>query len=149
MFNPDSKYLLDQLERKKLLWKFDYEGTANYTSMLRDNIKGLNDSWAVRWHASAVINDMLTLYPRESLVINIGNDGSGVHSIKTNAYDVSFGNRKIDTSSPIIKECSDNRALIRKYFLRQQKNMIYAIVKRILKWIENEVKRISKAVSFR
>ncbi len=48
--------------------------------MLRDQIAGRNDSWAIRWHASCYLAGMLTLYPGRSLVHNLGNDGSGTHA---------------------------------------------------------------------
>lgn len=48
--------------------------------MLKDQTKNKNDSWAVRWYASAFVNDMLTLYPVYSYVKNIGIDKSGINS---------------------------------------------------------------------
>ena len=45
-------------------------------------IKGKNNSWAIRWHASAFLNNKLTLYPKNSLVKNIGIDGSGINCQK-------------------------------------------------------------------
>jgi hypothetical protein len=42
--------------------------------LLHDQMNGKNDLWAVRWHASAFLAGMFTLYPRESLVYHIGFD---------------------------------------------------------------------------
>lgn len=50
--------------------------------MLEDFIEGKNSSWAIRWYASAFLNDKYTLYPGKSLVKNIGLDNSGTHSGK-------------------------------------------------------------------
>jgi hypothetical protein len=55
--------------------------------MLKDQIDGKVDSWAIRWYASAFIKDKLTLYPSRSLVKNIGMDGSGTHVAKTNKFE--------------------------------------------------------------
>ena len=58
------------------------EGRSKYTDPLReieDQIAGRNDSWAVRWRASVILNDMLSLYPQHSLACNVGFDGSGTH----------------------------------------------------------------------
>ncbi|HEY8359058.1 MAG TPA: glycosyltransferase, partial [Ramlibacter sp.] len=68
VFNPDGQALLDELTRRKLLRAFDFNGTHDYSGMLRDQIAGRNDSWAVRWYASAFLADKLTLYPGRSLV---------------------------------------------------------------------------------
>ena len=44
-----------------------------------DQIAGKNNSWAIRWYASAFLANKLTLYPGQSLVSNIGGDGSGTN----------------------------------------------------------------------
>jgi hypothetical protein len=54
--------------------------------MLAGQIAGLNDSWAIRWHAAAFLKEKLTLYPGRSLLRNIGNDQSGTHSSSKNMY---------------------------------------------------------------
>lgn len=88
VFNPDGTALLSELKDRKLTWQFDFDGTYGYTKMLEDQIAGANDSWAVRWYASAFLREKLTLYPGRSLVQNIGNDLSGTHCGVTTYYDV-------------------------------------------------------------
>jgi hypothetical protein len=85
-FEPDGEKLLAELKRKKLTNHFDFNGTYPFTQMLADQIAGKNNSWAIRWHASAFLKNKLTLYPGKSLVLNIGNDGSGMHCGDTNAF---------------------------------------------------------------
>ena len=46
--------------------------------MLRDQIRGGNQSWAIRWYAYAFLQDKLVLYPGRSVTSNIGFDRSGV-----------------------------------------------------------------------
>jgi len=41
---------------------------------LSDQFAGKNDSWAVRWHASCFLRDMLDLFP-ETASADIGQDG--------------------------------------------------------------------------
>jgi GR25 family glycosyltransferase involved in LPS biosynthesis len=79
LFESDGKKLLDQLIEKKLMHRFNIEGTYPYQRMLLDQIHGRNDSWAIRWYASALVRQKLTLHPGRSLVTNIGLDGSGTH----------------------------------------------------------------------
>jgi putative methyltransferase (TIGR04325 family) len=88
LFNLNGQYLLDELRRRKLMRAFDFEGAYSYSKMLQGQINGINDSWAVRWHASAFLAGKLTLYPGRSLVQNIGNEGSGTHCGTTSIYDV-------------------------------------------------------------
>lgn len=79
LFQSDGKRLLDMLEEKKLINEFDFNGAYHFSGMLKRQIAGQTDSWAIRWYASAFLAEKLTLYPGKSLVNNIGQDGSGVH----------------------------------------------------------------------
>ncbi|PCI98553.1 MAG: glycosyl transferase [Flavobacteriales bacterium] len=88
IFDEDGAKLLSELEDKKLTEDFDFDNTYPYTKMLRDQIIGKNDSWAIRWRAAAYLKDMLTLYSAESYIQNIGNDNSGTHSDKTDDFSV-------------------------------------------------------------
>ncbi len=85
-YNENGKELLEQLRRSNQRREFDFDGYASYTAMLRDQIRGVNDSWAVRWYASAFLADMCTLYPGHTLVQNIGLDGSGRHCGVSDKY---------------------------------------------------------------
>ena len=87
LFNSDGQYLLDELKRRKLTQAFDYNGTYPFLKMLKNQIKGKNDSWAIRWFVSAFLAGGLTLYPGRSLVLNIGNDSSGTNCRNTNDFD--------------------------------------------------------------
>lgn len=81
-FIPDGRTLLNEITTRKLEYIFNRRGTHDFINMLKDQIDGKNDSWAVRWHASLVIIDMYCLHPVIPLVKNIGLDGSGVHCVK-------------------------------------------------------------------
>lgn len=87
LFDPDGSKLLRELERRELTREFDLDGSYPYTQMLRDCIAGRNDSWAIRWYASAFLNGKLTLYPGSSQVQNIGADGSGSHVGSTRSFE--------------------------------------------------------------
>ena len=79
LFEPDGRKLLIELRRRSLTDDFDFDGSYPYTRMLEDQTHGKNESWAIRWYASAFLLNKLTLYPGSSLVQNIGADGSGIH----------------------------------------------------------------------
>lgn len=78
-FRGDGSALLAELREKGEASRFDFDGTYPYMRMLEDQIAGRNDSWAIRWYASAYLAGMFTLYPGRSLVANIGFDGTGEH----------------------------------------------------------------------
>jgi len=87
IFEVDGNTLLNELNKRNLQREFNMDNSYPYITMLKDQIRGKNDSWAVRWYASAFLADMVTLYPGSSLVSNIGFDESGTHARYTNALD--------------------------------------------------------------
>ena len=78
-FNPNGKELLRQLEERKLTRTFDFNENYRFTRMLRRQIEGKNNSWAIRWNASLFLADILSLNVGRSLVQNEGFDGSGTN----------------------------------------------------------------------
>lgn len=78
-FNPNGQELLNQLESRKLTYTFDFNGKYGFTRMLRRQIAGQNNSWAIRWNASLFLKDILSLNVGRSLVQNEGFDGSGTN----------------------------------------------------------------------
>ena len=78
-FNPNGKELLQELEARKLTYTFDFNGKYGFTRMLRRQIEGKNNSWAIRWNASLFLKDILSLNVGRSLVQNEGFDGSGTN----------------------------------------------------------------------
>jgi hypothetical protein len=116
MFEPDGKILLKELERRQLLNEFDYGGAYRYSKMLKKQITGKNDSWAIRWYASAFIHEKLTLYPGKSYVQNIGNDASGTHSRVTNQFEIVKLNINLPSRKIEINEDVNARRVISDYF---------------------------------
>lgn len=78
-FNPDGQALLNELESRRLTRRFDFNGNYRFTRMLRRQVQGKNNSWAIRWNASLFLKDILSLNVGRSLVQNNGFDGSGTH----------------------------------------------------------------------
>ncbi len=90
-FNPNGKELLQTIRQKKLTFEFTRRNTHPFLRMLKDQIKGKNDSWAIRWHASLIIKNMYCLHPTRAIVENIGLDNSGVH-----CKEMEFNQKPID-----------------------------------------------------
>ncbi len=78
-FNADGSFLLKHIKKKNLEYEFNRRGTYDYLNMLKNQINGKNDSWAIRWHASLFIHNMFCLQPVKPIVRNIGLDNSGTH----------------------------------------------------------------------
>jgi len=58
---------------------FDLNGAYPYFQMLQKQKKGEIDSWGILWYLSVFASGGLTLFPRQSLVINAGLDGTGTN----------------------------------------------------------------------
>ncbi|MFN3930136.1 MAG: hypothetical protein ACK4JY_00180 [Brevundimonas sp.] len=79
-FDPDATGW-EALESDKTLRRaFDMDGSYPLSEMLRLQIDGRIDSWAIRWAWSVFRRDGLVLYPPRSLVRNIGFDETGTHN---------------------------------------------------------------------
>lgn len=136
IFEADGKKLLNSLKEQDLTHQFDFDGTYPYTDMLRKQIEGKNNSWAVRWHASAFLKNKLCLYPSQSLVKNIGADGSGTHfGTTTHDFDTDIYNLPIVLKPIAIEESQAARAQFKNYFidLNKKNNQTTSLLKRILK----------------
>ncbi|MEG1685636.1 MAG: glycosyltransferase [Bacteroides sp.] len=79
LFNPDGKALLKELKDRRLTKTFDFNSTYGFTRMLKRQIAGKNNSWAIRWNASLFLHGVLSLNTGKSLVQNDGFDGSGTN----------------------------------------------------------------------
>lgn len=78
-FEPSGEKLLSILREKNLTKTFDFEGTYPFTRMLERQIAGQNNSWAIRWKASLLVNGMISVNAGKSLVANNGFDESGTN----------------------------------------------------------------------
>lgn len=130
-FEPDGGKLLAQLEARNLTHAFDLDGAMRYTQMLRLQIAGTVDSWAIRWHAAMFLANRMQLSPGRSLVTNIGFDGSGIHSGRTDAYATSLADRPIDVRPIPIAESAQARAALIRYYQRSRPNLARRIVGRL------------------
>jgi hypothetical protein len=85
-FEPDGAALLAQISQRGLEARFDFDGTYPYTRMLRDQVRGANQSWVIRWYAYALLQQKLVLYPARAVTRNIGFDRSGTHGGAASGY---------------------------------------------------------------
>jgi len=123
IFNSNGQYLLDELTRQGLLRSFDFNGAYPYSQMLKEQIEGKNDSWAVRWYASAFLHKKLTLYPGCSLVHNIGNDNSGTHCGKSESLDVELNENPINLKNIKVEVSPIALAAFENFFKKNKSNI--------------------------
>lgn len=135
-FNPNGQELLDEMLRRKLNRQFDFNGKYGFTRMLRRQIEGKNNSWAIRWNASLFLADILSLNVGKSLIQNEGFDGSGTNCGSGNLYDSNLWMKPLPVVkiSPIV-ENKEARNAFMHYYARTNSFFAKAIrrIKRTLK----------------
>ncbi|KAA6347433.1 hypothetical protein EZS27_005117 [termite gut metagenome] len=116
-FNPDGKTLLKELETRKLTRTFDFNGSYGFTRMLRRQIKGKNNSWAIRWNTSLFLKDILSLNAGRSLVQNTGFDGSGTNCGGGELYasDLLMEKLPVEKINPITENLAARHAFEKYY----------------------------------
>jgi hypothetical protein len=130
-FEPNIDTLLKQFNHPKK-HAFSIEGTMNFWKQMQDFKKGKNNSWAIRWYASIFLKGGLTLNPSQSLVNNIGHDGTGVHSGLNDIYNVIINPQPIKDFPTVVEE---NKAAYQaiKNFLANRKGSMFNRIKRFVK----------------
>lgn len=130
-FEPDIDVLMAQFDEAKIS-QFSIEGTMNFWKQMLGFKAGKNNSWAIRWYASIFLKGGLTLNPSHSLIQNIGNDGSGIHSNNEHMYQVQIS-RKPVTQFPdnMVEDQKAYQAI--KHFLKHRKGSLWQRTIRFLK----------------
>jgi hypothetical protein len=68
---------------KILRSRFNLLDEVDYFTMLKRQMSGMSDSWAIRWYWSVFKAKGLVLFPPQSYIMNIGFDGSGTHGFRS------------------------------------------------------------------
>ena len=129
-FNDDGQSLLDELKRRNLIRAFDFNGAYSFSKMLEAQIKGANDSWAVRWYASAFLAGKLTLYPGRSLVHNIGNDNSGTHCGESANLDAELSKTPISLNATKVEPSQVGRQAFEAFFRQKQTGLLRRLTRK-------------------
>jgi hypothetical protein len=99
--------------------------------MLKQQIKGEVNSWAIRWYASAFIQNKLTLYPGTSLVSNIGFDGTGTHCGEIQEFTAVLLNKPIELQKIETKENIKAYKAFVRFFMYDRYNKLKKKIKQI------------------
>jgi hypothetical protein len=113
-FNPNGEELLRQLTQKRLLRRFNFDESYDFVKMLRRQIKGENNSWAIRWYASAFLENKLSLFPGRSLVFHNGGDNTGTNCVYESWLDVDLSESPINLRPqlPLIESIEARHAYV-------------------------------------
>jgi hypothetical protein len=124
LFERDSSKLLTEIKKRNLINDFDMDGWVNNVRMLKKQNKGKINSWAIRWHASAYLQNKLTLYPGKSLIKNIGFDISATHTTDNNYFDVNLSFEPINIQKIPPLENLEMKTAIIEFYKKNKSNLL-------------------------
>lgn len=138
-FNNDSLDLWNKLQDNNLINKLDNFGKDYLSRQLAQNILGNLKTWFIKWHASVLLKNGNTLFPRVSLVNNIGFDSSGVHNGSLRQFNHDHLASKISVKQVDVKENIEAVKIINDFYdnLFYKKGIKKGIKKRMKKGIKN------------
>lgn len=116
LLNLDVDDILNRIEDGKSSKKFNLEGALSHNEQLIANKKGDLNTWAIFWYATIFLQKGLCLYPNQSMVKNIGFDGSGVHcGDERNLYQVALkSHTEVKFKKPV--ESKRGRAYLKQFY---------------------------------
>jgi hypothetical protein len=120
LFERDGESLAKEISEKGLVREFNFDNSHDYYQMLLDFNERKNNSWAIRWYASAFLKNKLTLYPHRSLIQNIGLDQSGTHCNETDQFQVHLASTPVRIDHIEVCESLEARRLFTSFFNREK-----------------------------
>lgn len=121
-FEPDIDKLISQFD-KRMIHDFSIDNHMNFWKQIQEFKAGKNNSWAIRWYASIFLKGGLTLNPSESLINNIGHDGTGVHSGLNDMYTVVVNHKPVTCFPDRIEENKVAYQRIRDFLKNRKGNL--------------------------
>jgi hypothetical protein len=92
----------EKIKKDRKLWKKLQLGGQDAPYLLKLQMEGFIDSWAIRFYADNALKDKYTVFPTKTFVENIGLDGSGTHcgNVKKSNFVVSEDLSSVDFNFP-------------------------------------------------
>ncbi len=136
LFEPNGKILLKELIKNKKLKKANFNNAYKYSDMLKQQVNKENDSWAIRWYISLLLNEKLTLYPGKTFVQNIGFGDDGTHTkLGGEDYHDGFNNLEEPLEKIEISECMESRNKIENFYFSIKPNILRRLLNKIINFI--------------
>lgn len=138
-YNTDIDQLIQHFTKDDIR-RFSIDHTENFWKQVGEFKAGKINSWAIRWYLTIFNHDGLALYPRTSMIQNIGTDGSGTHSDADKTYQTTLADQPISDFPDEIEENVQAYEAI-KYFYKHRKGSLMERIFRYAKKTWNSRKR--------
>jgi hypothetical protein len=132
-----NKSILKEIEKSSNLRKKINRAGEDLIPMLKNQIEGKLDSWAVFWAINIIKNDGVCVNPVKSRIKNIGHDSTGTHCGSSNRYEVKMAKKNINLLNLPNEIIIDNEIIKRykEFFHINLKNKAKRVISKILKLI--------------
>lgn len=126
-----NKSILEEIESSYNLRKKVNRAGEDLIPMLKNQINGKLDSWAVFWSINIIKNNGVCVNPVKSKIKNIGHDGTGIHCGTNNRYEVKIIKENINLLN-LPSEIIIDDEIIKRYKKFFHINVIGDKIKRII-----------------
>lgn len=118
LFEPDGRVLLERIKKMRASKRFDMG--YHFVRMLREQIEGKNNSWAIRWNASIFVDGKLSLNAGKPLAVNIGFGKEATHCNTPDLFSVKLYTGRLDPKliSPATENPEARNNLRLNYIIR-------------------------------
>ena len=129
----DPKKIKEELIKNNAYNTLTIDGAApDFWNQMEANVEGKMNTWDIKWFCSVVIHNGLTLYPKWSLVENIGFDGSGSNFQKGGSrFSVKMNRNKIVLEKIPVEENLKAKKVFVKFFKKFQPGIFQKIKEKI------------------
>ncbi len=114
-FTHDAMAVREAVKKKGNIRKLNLDGTFEFFWGLYAVAKKGMNSWNTIWHSVVFLNDGLVLYPKRSLVSNIGHDGSGTNCAPDERFVIN--DEALATEIPVTAIPLEEQAAVRKHYV--------------------------------
>lgn len=129
-FERDPEELKKFIKNKSNHSRFNFDNSYDFVAMARNQLAGKIDSWAIYWYFSIFQVNGLTLYPKKSLVQNIGFDGSGTHCGSTLEEHTTI-EQYIPVLTDIVEEKKEYRNIVVTILSNKKSKLLHRIISKI------------------
>ena len=123
-FEADASVLIEKIESNNATKEFNFNNNYPFMKMLKSVTLGKVDSWAIRWYASSFVNRKLTLFPKRSLVRNIGNMGTHIKADNSDLFGFEISDCPVTYFEPEISQNNENWLLLSKHFRKYNRRRL-------------------------
>jgi hypothetical protein len=138
-FEKDTKTLINSMSSEDI-YRFNLDGCTDLWRQVELNKSGRIDTWAIFWYATIFNHNGLCLNPVRSYVMNIGNDGTGIHCTKSSQY----GDMTLNSNKKLVfeRDIIENDLIVsqvQKFFEDTKRSLFVRIIGRLHSMIIKQI----------